>query len=147
MTKKQVKIYTDGACSGNPGPGGWGAVIYDGDVQQRHYGYEAHATNNQMELQAAIEALRTLNEPHKVTLTTDSQYLRKGITEWIDKWQRNGWQNSQKQPVKNQDRWQLLLAETKKHDIEWKWVRGHSGHPDNELADQLANKAIDESRR
>ncbi len=141
---KQIECFTDGACRGNPGPGGWGVVMLVDGEKRTYFGGERQTTNNQMELQAAIEALKQLSSPHKVSITTDSQYVRKGITEWIIGWQRNGWRNSQNKPVKNQDRWQVLLALVAKHQVEWYWVKGHSGHPENELADQLANQGIDE---
>lgn len=139
-----VEIFTDGACRGNPGPGGWGVVIRYGGKQKTLKGAEASTTNNRMELQAAVEGLRALNRACEVSLTTDSQYLRLGITQWIQNWQKNDWRNSQKKPVKNKDIWQLLLEQVAKHDVTWHWVKGHSGHPDNEQADLLANQAIDE---
>ena len=131
----KVDIFTDGACRGNPGPGGWGALL-------RHA--ERETTNNRMELMAAIIALESLKRPCEVILTTDSQYVRKGITEWIAGWKRRGWKTADKKPVKNQDLWQRLEAATHKHEIHWKWIKGHSGHEENERADQLANRAIDE---
>lgn len=139
-----VEIYTDGACKGNPGPGGWGAVLrYDG-AEKQLCGGEDNTTNNRMELMAAIVALETLNRPCEVVLTTDSQYVRQGITQWLEGWKRKGWMSSQKKPVKNVDLWKRLDQATKPHTIEWKWVKGHSGHPENELADQLANKGVEE---
>jgi len=141
---KQVEIFTDGACKGNPGPGGWGAVLrYQGKEKTLHGG-EPHTTNNRMELLAAIEALSALREPCAVTLTTDSEYLRKGITEWIDSWKKRGWRTAAKAPVKNVDLWQRLDEAVQKHEIDWRWVKGHSGHRENELADQLANRGIAE---
>ncbi|WP_432473264.1 ribonuclease HI [Amphritea sp. HPY] len=141
--KKTVKIYTDGACKGNPGPGGWGAVLQYGDNEKQLFGGAMDTTNNRMELMAAIEALAALTESCQIILTTDSQYVRKGITEWMAGWKRNGWKTSAKKPVKNADLWQQLDAESKRHDIDWKWVKGHSGHPGNELADDLANKGVE----
>lgn len=141
---KTVEIFTDGACKGNPGPGGWGAVMRYGEQEKRLFGGEANTTNNRMELMAAIEALAALTRPCKVRLTTDSQYVRKGITEWLRNWKRNGWKTASKQPVKNADLWQRLDEEVARHDVEWHWVKGHSGHPENELADALANKGVEE---
>lgn len=141
--KKSVKIYTDGACKGNPGPGGWGAVLQYGDKEKQLFGGAMDTTNNRMELMAAIEGLAALTESCNIILTTDSQYVRKGITEWMAGWKRNGWKTSAKKPVKNADLWQQLDTESKRHDIEWKWVKGHSGHPGNELADELANKGVE----
>ncbi|WP_415888307.1 ribonuclease HI [Neptuniibacter sp. SY11_33] len=141
---KIVEIFTDGACKGNPGPGGWGAVMRYGDAEKQLWGGEHDTTNNRMELLAAIKALETLNRPCEVVLTTDSQYVRQGITEWIDGWKQRGWKNSQKKPVKNADLWQRLDKATEPHSIDWRWVKGHSGHPENELADQLANRGVEE---
>tara|TARA_Y100000782_G_scaffold73466_1_gene79344 strand:+ start:12694 stop:13131 length:438 start_codon:yes stop_codon:yes gene_type:complete len=139
-----VEIFTDGACKGNPGPGGWGAFLrYDG-AEKQICGGEENTTNNRMELMAAIVALETLNRPCDVVITTDSQYVRQGITQWLEGWKRKGWMNSQKKPVKNVDLWKRLDSATQPHSIEWKWVKGHSGHPENELADQLANKGVEE---
>ncbi|MBY4677257.1 ribonuclease HI [Marinobacterium arenosum] len=142
-----VEIYTDGACKGNPGPGGWGAVLRYGENEKHLYGGEANTTNNRMELLAAIEALAALNRSCQVILTTDSQYLRKGITEWLAGWKRNGWKTAAKKPVKNEDLWRRLDEEVARHQIDWRWVKGHSGHPENELADQLANRGVEELRR
>ena len=139
-----VEIYTDGACKGNPGPGGWGVLLrYKGQETQLK-GAEPETTNNRMELTAALEGLKSLKRPCKVSLTTDSQYVRKGITEWIHGWKKKGWKNASKKPVKNADLWQALDEATQQHDIEWHWVKGHSGHAENELVDQLANEAITE---
>ncbi|MCG8535766.1 MAG: ribonuclease HI [Pseudomonadales bacterium] len=139
-----VEIYTDGACKGNPGPGGWGVLLrYKGQEKQLK-GAEPETTNNRMELTAALEGLKSLKRPCKVSLTTDSQYVRKGITEWIHGWKKKGWKNASKKPVKNADLWQALDEATQQHDIEWHWVKGHSGHAENELVDQLANEAITE---
>jgi len=141
---KYVTIYTDGACRGNPGVGGWAAVLrYDGREKQL-YNAEKNTTNNRMELTAALEALKALKRPCHIKLHTDSNYLQKGITKWITKWQKNGWQTANRQPVKNADLWRQLLVEVARHKISWHWVKGHAGHPGNEQADQLANKAIDE---
>ena len=141
---KTVEIYTDGACRGNPGPGGWGALLRYGAVEKRLLGGEELTTNNRMELSAALFALKALTRPCVVKLYTDSEYLRRGITEWLPNWKRNGWKTAAKQPVKNADLWQALEQAAAPHQIEWHWVKGHSGHPENELADQLANQAIDE---
>lgn len=140
----QVHIFTDGACRGNPGPGGWGVVLRAGDHEKQLYGGESETTNNRMELRAAIEGLRALKQPSDVVLTTDSQYVRQGITQWINNWKKNAWRTSSKQPVKNQDLWQLLDQLASEHQVTWQWVKGHSGHPENELADQLANQGIDD---
>ncbi|GAA3909005.1 ribonuclease HI [Halomonas cibimaris] len=140
----RVTVYTDGACRGNPGVGGWGLVLQSGEHETTRYGFEAHTTNNRMELMAAITALRTLNTPCEVAIWTDSQYVRQGITQWIHSWLKRGWQTAAKKPVKNAELWQALHAETQRHRVEWHWVKGHSGHPGNERADALANQAIDE---
>lgn len=139
----KVEIFTDGACKGNPGKGGWGALMRYGKHEKKIFGGEAHTTNNRMELLAVINALLGLKRECTIELTTDSQYVRKGITEWIQKWQTNGWRNSNKKPVKNADLWQQLWQETQKHNITWHWIKGHSGHVENEIADQLANKGIE----
>lgn len=139
---KVVEIFTDGACKGNPGPGGWGAFLRYGEAEKRLCGGEANTTNNRMEVLAAIEALALLRRPCQVVLTTDSQYLRKGVTEWMAGWKRNGWITSAKKPVKNSDLWKRLDLEVQKHQIDWRWVKGHSGHPENELADELANQGV-----
>jgi len=137
-----VTIYTDGACSGNPGPGGWGAILVHGKNRKELYGGEVETTNNRMELQAAIEALNALKRPCRVDLYTDSVYVRDGITKWIEGWQRNGWRTSAKKPVKNAELWQDLQAALKPHDIDWHWVKGHAGHPENERADELARNGM-----
>ena len=141
-----VEIYTDGACSGNPGPGGWGAVLQYGDRTKELWGGEAAATtNNRMELMAAIKALEGLTRTSKVRLHTDSSYLRNGVTAWLASWKRNGWKTASKQPVKNEDLWRRLDAATGKHDVEWLWVKGHAGNPGNERADKLANRGMAEA--
>ena len=139
---KRVDIYTYGACKGNPGPGGWGAVLRFGDHTREICGGEAQTTNNRMELTAAIEGLKILKEPCCVALTTDSVYVRDGVTKWIHGWRKNGWRTAAKKAVKNQDLWQALDEEVKRHKVEWHWVKGHSGHPENEQADALANQGI-----
>ena len=141
---KEVEIFTDGACRGNPGPGGWGALLRYGDNEKKIYGGDRLTTNNRMELTAAIEALASLKETSRVILTTDSQYVRQGITSWMDNWKRRGWKTANKKLVKNVDLWQRLEKEASSHEVEWMWVKGHSGHRENEMADQLANKGIDE---
>lgn len=140
----QVDIYTDGACRGNPGPGGWGAILLAGPHQRELKGAELNTTNNRMELRAAIEALAALKRDCEVRLFTDSQYLRKGITEWLKQWKLRDWRTADKKPVKNIDLWQALDAQLGQHVIEWHWVKGHAGVPGNERADRLANEAIDE---
>ena len=140
----QVEIYTDGACRGNPGPGGWGALLRTGEAERELHGGEHETTNNRMELMAAIAALETLTRPCRVDLTTDSQYLRKGVTEWMAAWKRRGWRTASKKPVKNRDLWERLDTLTAQHEIQWHWVRGHTGHAENERVDALANQGIDE---
>ncbi len=140
---KYVEIFTDGACKGNPGPGGWGALLRCGPHEKSLCGGERDTTNNRMELMAAIKALESLTEACDVKLTTDSQYVRKGITEWLKNWKKNGWKTAAKKPVKNADLWQSLDAATHTHKVSWHWVKGHSGHRENEIADQLANRGID----
>ena len=141
---KKVEIFTDGACRGNPGPGGWGALLRYGDVERELFGGELNTTNNRMELQAAIEALKALSRPCSVDLTTDSVYVRNGITTWMDNWKKKGWRTAARKPVKNVDLWQALDNESQRHQVRWHWVKGHSGHAENERADQLANRGIDE---
>ncbi|MFL0802811.1 MAG: ribonuclease HI [Agarilytica sp.] len=141
---KHVELFSDGACRGNPGPGGWGTLLRSNGHEKSLYGGEPNTTNNRMELQAAIEGLAALKEPCKVDLTTDSQYVRKGITEWIHNWKKNGWRTAAKKPVKNGDLWKRLDELAEHHDVSWHWVKGHSGHRENEIADQLANQGIDE---
>ena len=137
-----VEIFSDGACSGNPGPGGFGAILRYNGHEKEVSGAEAETTNNRMELTAAIEALRRLTRPCHVVVTTDSQYLVKGMIEWIDGWQRKGWRNSKKEPVLNRDLWEELVKLAERHTIEWRWVRGHNGHVENERCDSLAREAI-----
>jgi ribonuclease HI len=145
-TPKIVDIFTDGACSGNPGPGGWGALLRYDSVEKELYGGESATTNNRMELMAAIVALETLKRPVKARIHTDSSYLKDGITKWIHDWKRRNWRTADKKPVKNVDLWQRLEAALERHDVEWLWVRGHAGHPENERADALARQAIAELR-
>ncbi len=139
-----VEMYTDGACRGNPGPGGWGVVMKYSDREKTLHGGEAQSTNNRMELMAAIAGLESLSRPCQVSLTTDSQYVKNGITEWIINWKKRNWKTANRKPVKNVDLWQRLDAAVARHEITWHWVRGHTGHPENEQADALANKGIDE---
>ncbi|MEO8723367.1 MAG: ribonuclease HI [Sphingobium sp.] len=141
-----VEIFTDGACKGNPGPGGWGALIRSGATEKELSGGEALTTNNRMELLAAIEGLNALNRPCQVILSTDSNYVKDGITKWVFGWQRNGWRTADKKPVKNVELWQALVEATKRHSIEWRWVKGHSGHAENDRADALACAAADARR-
>jgi ribonuclease HI len=138
----KVEIYTDGACQGNPGPGGWGAILRYKGVEKEISGYSAATTNNRMELQAAIESLKTLTKPVVIDLYTDSQYLRDGITKWLPDWKKRGWLSSTKKPVKNKDLWEEIDALSQQHTVSWHWVRGHNGHPENERADALACQAI-----
>ena len=142
MSDGAVEIYTDGACRGNPGPGGWGVLLRFNDKEKELWGGEAGTTNNRMELMAAIRALEALKRPSRVKLYTDSLYVMKGITTWIHDWKRRGWRTAEKKPVKNEDLWRALDALAARHEIEWHWVKGHNGHPENERADQLANKGI-----
>ena len=137
-----INIYTDGACKGNPGPGGWGALILEGDTKNEIYGGEANTTNNRMEIMAVIRALRTINAENEITVFTDSTYVQKGINEWIAKWKINGWRTSNKKEVKNKDLWVQLDNLTSQLKINWIWVKGHSGHPENDRADYLANKGV-----
>lgn len=140
---EKVEIYTDGACKGNPGPGGWGAWLIAGEHQKELFGGEPTTTNNRMELKAVIEALSALKRPCEVVLYTDSQYVQKGISEWIHGWKARGWKTAAKEPVKNADLWQALDAAQARHKIEWRWVKGHAGHVGNERADALANRGIE----
>ena len=142
----QVVIYTDGACSGNPGPGGWGAVLISGEREREICGGEADTTNNRMELMAAIQALEALKRPCKVELHTDSQYVRTGITEWLAGWKARGWRTASKSPVKNEDLWRRLDEARLRHEVDWRWVKGHAGHELNERADGLARKGLQEFR-
>ena len=140
----RIEIYTDGACKGNPGRGGWGALLRAGEHERELWGGEPDTTNNRMEMTAVIEALKALKRPSEVVLTTDSQYVRKGITEWIEGWKRRDWKTAARQPVKNAELWREMDAEAARHVIEWRWVKGHSGHAENERVDGLANRGIEE---
>ena len=142
-----IEIYTDGACKGNPGLGGWGAVLLSGGSERELFGGEVQTTNNRMELRAAIAAFQALTRPCVVEVHTDSEYLRRGITEWLATWQRNGWRNSKKEPVLNRDLWESLLETSRQHSISWKWVRGHDGHAENERCDFLAREALSQLRQ
>ena len=142
MARMLVEIFTDGACSGNPGPGGWGAVLRYGAVEKELSGSEVQTTNNRMEMMAAIGALEALRRPSRVSLTTDSTYLRDGMTKWLAGWKRRGWKTADKKPVKNEDLWRRLDAALARHDVSWHWVKGHAGHPGNERADALAREAV-----
>ena len=143
MTRPQIEIFTDGACSGNPGPGGWGAILHSGEHEKELNGGEAETTNNRMELMAAISALEALKKPSDVVLTTDSVYVKDGITKWLEGWKAKGWKTASKKPVKNQDLWERLDSAIQPHRIDWKWVKGHAGHPENERCDQLAVEAAE----
>lgn len=141
-----ITIYTDGACKGNPGPGGWGALIVDGDTDPRELcGGEAGTTNNRMELLAVIRALESIADGGEIALYTDSQYVQKGITEWIGNWVKRGWKTASRKPVKNADLWRELLAQSERHEVQWHWVKGHAGHPGNERADELANQGVQQA--
>ena len=140
----RVDIFTDGACSGNPGPGGWGVILRWRDNQRELYGGAPDTTNNRMELMAAIQALETLKRPVRARLHTDSTYVKDGITQWIHNWKKKGWKTANRKPVKNVDLWQRLDAAVARHDVEWRWIRGHTGHPENERADALARRGIEE---
>ncbi len=142
-SQSRVCIYTDGACKGNPGPGGWGAFLRYGDHEKSIYGGEKETTNNRMELTGVIEALKLLKRPCAVDIYTDSKYVQQGMLSWIEGWKAKGWKNSKKEPVKNQDLWQLLDAEVAKHDVDWHWVKGHAGHAGNEKADELGNLGVE----
>jgi len=144
---KKIAVFTDGACKGNPGPGGWGAILRYAEHEREIYGAEADTTNNRMELMAAIAALENIKEPCEVELTTDSQYVRQGVMTWMANWKKNGWRTSDRKPVKNQDLWQRLDAAAAHHTMSWHWVKGHSGHIENERCDTLANIAIEELMR
>lgn len=143
---KKVALFTDGACRGNPGPGGWGVLLRYGDVEKELYGAEENTTNNRMELMAAIQGLSALKQKCEVEVTTDSHYVRNGVTKWIHDWKKRNWKTADKKPVKNQDLWERLDALTQQHHVTWHWVKGHSGHLENEIADQLANRAIDDMK-
>jgi ribonuclease HI len=144
VTESTVTVFTDGACRGNPGPGGWGALLQAGTMEKELWGGERNTTNNRMELTAVIRALEALKRPVAVRIHTDSQYVQKGISQWIHNWKKNNWRTSDKKPVKNADLWQRLDVLSSQHDIAWLWVKGHAGHPGNERADRLANRGIDE---
>ena len=146
MAKPEIQIWTDGACSGNPGPGGWGALLIAGKKRKEINGGEPDTTNNRMELMAAIEALNALKKPSLVTLHTDSTYVKDGLTKWIHGWKRNGWKTAAKKPVKNKDLWQALEAACERHEIKWVWVKGHAGDEGNEKADELARRGAEEAR-
>ncbi|HTH29057.1 MAG TPA: ribonuclease HI [Sphingobium sp.] len=141
-----VELFTDGACKGNPGPGGWGAVIRSGNHEKELSGGEKLTTNNRMELMAAIEGLNALKRPCRVILSTDSNYVKDGITKWVHGWQRNGWRTADRKPVKNVELWQALIEATRRHQVDWRWVKGHSGHPENDRADALACAAAEAMR-
>jgi len=143
-TLPDVEIFCDGACRGNPGPGGWGVILRMGEKEKKLSGYKSHTTNNEMELTAAIEGLKTLKKPCNVTVTSDSKYVLEGITSWIFNWRKNNWRTSAKKPVKNRKLWEALSEAAQPHEVKWKWIKGHNGHPENEMADRLACDAIDD---
>lgn len=143
---KEVAAFTDGACRGNPGPGGWGVVLRFGSREKELCGGDAQTTNNRMEMTAAIRALESLRERCRVQVYTDSVYLKNGITEWLPNWRRRGWRTADRKPVKNQDLWEALAALTERHDVSWHWVKGHAGHPENERADALANLGLEQAQ-
>ncbi len=145
--KNSIEIFTDGACSGNPGPGGWGALLRCGEHEKELYGFSRHTTNNRMELLAAISAIEALKKTSEADLTTDSSYVKDGITKWIHNWKKNGWRKSNRKPVENKDLWERLDAAVSSHNITWHWIRGHTGHAENERADQLATDAIKRGQR
>jgi ribonuclease HI len=142
MSNELVEIFSDGACRGNPGPGGWGVLLRSNGLEKELWGGEAATTNNRMELMAAIRGLEALKRPSRVRLTTDSQYVHKGISQWIHSWKRTGWKTADRKPVKNEDLWRRLDELRSQHEVEWHWIKGHAGHPENERADRLANKGI-----
>lgn len=144
---KKVELFTDGACKGNPGPGGWGVLMRYGSQEKSLCGGEPDTTNNRMELMAAIEGLKALKQPCEVLLTTDSQYVRQGITSWLANWKKNGWKTASKQPVKNADLWRALDEQNARHKVSWAWVKGHAGHRENEIADSLANQGIEQMQK
>ena len=146
MSEIQVEIFSDGACSGNPGPGGYGTIVRYGKNEKEFSGYDPETTNNRMELLGAIAGFEALTRPCKVRITTDSQYVKKGMTEWIDGWIKKGWKNSQRKDVANRELWERLLAATREHEVKWHWVRGHTGHAENERCDELARTAIENGR-
>lgn len=147
LKDSHVHIFTDGACSGNPGPGGWGAVVSYSDTDDELFGFSEYTTNNRMELLAAIRALESLTEEYTVYVTTDSRYVKDGITKWIHSWKKKGWKTSKKKPVENKDLWERLEAVAAKHAVTWYWVKGHAGHEENELADSLATAAVKKGKR
>jgi len=144
---QRVEVFTDGACKGNPGPGGWGALLRWGPHEKELCGGEAQTTNNRMELMAVIQALEALKRPSRVRINVDSRYVQDGVTSWMRRWKRNGWQTSTRQPVKNRDLWERLDRALADHSVDWRWIKGHSGHPGNERADKLANRGIPKGRR
>ena len=147
MSSEKIELYTDGACSGNPGPGGWGVILRMGEHEKELFGGEAATTNNRMELMAVIEGLRALKRPVQAEIYTDSQYVMKGMNEWIKGWKARGWKTASKEPVKNVDLWQALDTECARHELKWHWVKGHAGHVENERADALARRGVEQHRK